>query len=421
MAPGKIAIIPARSGSKGLPNKNILRLLDKPLIAYTIEAACRAAIFERVIVTTDSLEYKFIAEKYGAEVIMRNEALSSDKASSFMVIEDVLSKVVGYNYFVLLQPTSPFRHEMHILQAIELFESSAKANFLVSVTESNKSADLIKPVDGSLSLKNFDLDFSCYRRQDHKEYTPNGAIFIGKSKEYLAKKHFFGHDSIAYIMNKRDSLDIDDQLDFEMAIFIQTLKNKKENLLQSVKKRILEKKDAFSKVCPVTLIGHSLFDYWDIAKIKGKDVNNLGIAGINSKEYYEFILDEKLLQDVGDTVLFFSGTNDIVLEGWDESYTITWSEKIIESLKSKNPNVHIYFLAVPPVTGRMERHNDVILRLNSALQQHFSQDDSVTWVPLSSSFYNDFGSLPDAFTYDGLHFTPFAYLQLENDISEILK
>ena len=88
----KIAIIPARSGSKGLPNKNILMLLDKPLIAYTIEAAIKSNEFQRVIVSTDSLEYKEISEKYGAEVILRDDYLANDKATSFMVIEDVLKK-----------------------------------------------------------------------------------------------------------------------------------------------------------------------------------------------------------------------------------------------------------------------------------------------------------------------------------------
>jgi len=86
----KIAIIPARSGSKGLPNKNILMLGDKPLMAHTIEVALKSKMFERVIVSTNSLEYKYIAEKFGAEVFMRSEELSNDKASSFVVIEDVL-------------------------------------------------------------------------------------------------------------------------------------------------------------------------------------------------------------------------------------------------------------------------------------------------------------------------------------------
>ena len=122
----KIAIIPARSGSKGLVNKNILMLLDKPIIAYTIEAAIQSNCFSKVIVSTDSLEYKEIAEKYGAEVIMRGDNLSNDTATSYMVIEDILQKDLGieYNYFMLLQPTSPFRNYQHIRESIEKFEKN---------------------------------------------------------------------------------------------------------------------------------------------------------------------------------------------------------------------------------------------------------------------------------------------------------
>lgn len=89
----RLAIIPARSGSKGLANKNILMLMGKPLIAYTIEAAVNSKCFSKVIVSTDSIEYKYIAEQYGAEVLIRNERLASDTATSFMVIEDVLKNI----------------------------------------------------------------------------------------------------------------------------------------------------------------------------------------------------------------------------------------------------------------------------------------------------------------------------------------
>ena len=238
----KIAIIPARSGSKGLPNKNILMLLDKPLIAYTIEAAISSDLFSRVIVSTDSLEYKQISEQYGAEVIMRTAELASDTATSFMVIEDILQKICDFDYFVLLQPTSPFRNAKHIQQAVDLFEKSVDTNFVVSMSESNKSADLIKPIDHDLSLKYFDLDFSNYRRQNNKEYSPNGAIFIANNNAYLKRKHFFGADSFSYVMNKTDSVDIDDKLDFELAISIQTNKNKKKILLDAIHKRSEERR-----------------------------------------------------------------------------------------------------------------------------------------------------------------------------------
>ena len=107
----KIAIITARSGSKGLKDKNIIDLCGKPLIAYSILAAIESRLFKRVIVSTDSDHYADISKKYGAEVMMRGENLSNDKATSFMVIEDVLNRLEeDVDYFVLLQPTSPMRN-----------------------------------------------------------------------------------------------------------------------------------------------------------------------------------------------------------------------------------------------------------------------------------------------------------------------
>ena len=79
----RIAIIPARSGSKGLRDKNIIDLCGKPLMAYSIEAAKESGLFSRIIVSTDSKKYAEIAESFGAEVMMRGEELSSDNASTF--------------------------------------------------------------------------------------------------------------------------------------------------------------------------------------------------------------------------------------------------------------------------------------------------------------------------------------------------
>lgn len=416
----KIAIIPARSGSKGLPNKNILMLLDKPLMAYSIEAAIDSGCFERVIVSTDSLEYKVIAEQYGAEVILRDEELASDTATSFLVIEDVLNKVSGYDYFVLLQPTSPFRDAKHIKQAIKEFELKAQMNFLISVCESNKSADLIKPINDDFSLKYFDLDFSNYRRQNKKEYTPNGAIFIGQNQAYLDKKHFFGADSLAFIMNKADSVDIDDKLDFELAICLQIQKNKKQILLNTIHNRITEKQEQMNLASDITLIGHSIFDYWNIKKLNNQTVNNLGIAGISSKEYLDFILNQDLLCEIGDTVLLFAGTNDIVIDGWQLQDSVKWLTQISQYLIRLNPSVKIKLLSVPPVRGRIDRSNMVIKVLNASLKELSTEISQLEWIELSLYFYDEFGNLPADFTYDGLHFSEKAYQRLELELSQKL-
>ncbi|EOZ1474609.1 GDSL-type esterase/lipase family protein [Enterobacter hormaechei] len=412
--PKKIAIIPARSGSKGLINKNILMLIDRPLIAYTIEAAKRSELFEHVIVSTDSYEYKAIAEYYGAEVVMRGEDLSSDAATSFMVVEDILNKYNNFDYFVLLQPTSPFRSAEHISEAVNLFETATHAKFLASVVESSKSIDLIKPISESLSMASFDLDYSNYRRQNNKQYTPNGAIFIGYNDDYLRQKHFFGAESIAYIMSKEDSVDIDDRLDFDIAIMLMNKRVKDDLLLRSVYRRIHEKKESFKYCKPVTLIGHSIFDFWDVDLLANKKVNNLGIAGITSDQYYNLILKNGLIDTVGDIVFIMTGSNDIVIDGWSPHDTVHWINETIEYLLHLNQDVQIYVVSVPPVLGRIERDNNTIKKLNYILKANIVSQSNIKWLQLSEDFYDAYGNLNIEFTNDGLHFSNKAYECLEN-------
>lgn len=220
----KIAVIPARSGSKGLKDKNIIPINGKPLLAYSIEAALQAEVFERVIVSTDSEHYASVSKQYGAGVMMRGEALSNDNTSTYDVIADFLERFEAQlDYFVLLQPTSPMRTSEHIKEAVRLFEDNiGQYDFLVSMTESPMAGVLVKPIEKDLSLKHFDTDFSSYRRQAYKDYSPNGAIFMAKPDAYLKNKHFFGSRAIAYFMNKVDSVDIDDRIDYELAKILLT-------------------------------------------------------------------------------------------------------------------------------------------------------------------------------------------------------
>ncbi len=215
----KIAIIPARSGSKGLKDKNIIDLLGKPMLVYSVEAALDAGCFERIIVSTDSERYGEISEKAGAEVIYRGEAVSNDTATTYVVLKDLFSRInMDFDYFMLLQPTSPLRDSRHILDVVDLFEKNYDTyDFLASVKESEHPKVLVNPIEADLSMKHFDTDFASYHRQAFKDYTTNGAIFVGKPKEYLEHKHFFGDKSIAYIMSPFDSVDVDSELDFKFA------------------------------------------------------------------------------------------------------------------------------------------------------------------------------------------------------------
>lgn len=405
----KIAIIPARSGSKGLPNKNVLMLGNKPLIAYTIEAALKSEEFERIIVSTDSLEYRYIAEKFGAEVFIRSEELSNDKASSFVVIEDVLNKIeTSVDYFVLLQVTSPFRNENHIKESIEIFENGiSEYDFLVSMQKSDKSSSLIKPIYDSGTLEEYNIDYSNYSRQKYDEYHPNGAIFIGKVKEYLEQKHFFGKRAKAYFMNKEDSIDIDDSLDFEIAITILNKKNKEENLIKVIKNRIQQKNDLFNEVKDITLIGNSLFDNWKIEKLNNNSVANLGIAGISTKQYQEYILDENKIKYIANKTLIMTGTNDIIDESLNFETILNNINKLIESLLKINKDTKIYFIEIPSIAFRMDRNKEEIFKLNEYLKNNLEK--RVKYIEVNKYMTDDFKNLKLEYTYDGLHFNEEGY------------
>lgn len=404
----KIAIIPARAGSKGLPNKNILMLGNKPLIAYTIEAALKSEKFERVIVSTDSLEYKYIAEKFGAEVFIRNEDLANDKASSFVVIEDVLKRIRDeIDYFVLLQVTSPFRNENHIKESIDLFENNFNEyNYLVSMQKSDKSSSLIKPIYDN-TLKEYNIDYSNYSRQKYDEYHPNGAIFIGKIKEYLEQKHFFGEKSIAYFMNREDSIDIDDSLDFEIAITILNKKNKEENLLKTIKNRIEQKEKLFYEMKDITLIGNSLFDNWKIEKLNNNSVANLGIAGISTEQYQEYILDVNKIKYLANKIFVMTGTNDIVDKSLNFEVILNNINKLIKSLLKINKVSKIYFIEIPSIAFRMDRSKEKIFRLNEYLKNNL--DEKIEYIEINEYMTDNFGNLRLEYTYDGLHFNEEGY------------
>ena len=409
----KIAIIPARSGSKGLPNKNILMLGNKPLIAYTIEAALKSREFERVIVSTDSLEYKYIAEKFGAKVFMRSEELSNDKASSFVVIEDVLNKIeITVDYFVLLQVTSPFRNENHIKESIKVFEKGIDTyDFLVSMQKSDKSSSLIKPIYNSGTLEEYNIDYSNYSRQKYDEYHPNGAIFIGKVKEYLEQKHFFGKRAKAYFMNKEDSIDIDDSLDFEIAITILNKKNKEENLKKAIKNRIQQKDELFDEIKDITLIGNSLFDNWKIEKLNNNSVVNLGIAGISTKQYQKYILDENKIKHIASKTVIMTGTNDIVDKSLSFEDILNNINKLIENLLKINTDTKIYFIEIPSIAFRMDRNKEEIFKLNEYLKNNL--DQSIKYIKVNNYMTDDFKNLKLEYTYDGLHFNEEGYKVLE--------
>ena len=219
--PKLIAIIPARSGSKGLRDKNIRELNGKPLLAYSIEAAVSAEIFDTVHVSTDSEEYAEIAKTYGAdEPFLRDVQNAGDSSSSWDAVREVLRKYgecgKHFDVCVLLQPTSPLRTASDIKAAYALFEKKG-ADSLTSVTEVSHPVQWCFQLDDSYSMKDFaSSPHKNSRRQElDKYYRENGAIYIVSTSNIVDPSFdFYTERCAAYVMERRRSIDIDTLEDF---------------------------------------------------------------------------------------------------------------------------------------------------------------------------------------------------------------
>lgn len=215
-----IAIIPARSGSKGLPDKNIKSVCGRPLMDYTIKAAIDSECFETVMVSTDSEKYAEIAKKCGADVpFMRSVTTAGDKAGSWDVVREILNnykkKGIIYDYVALLQPTSPLRSAMDIRMAVKMLDADS-VNNVVSVTETEHPVQWCFTLPADLEMLEYAKSpYNNMRRQDlKKHYQENGAIYLVNANKIINDDYNLYEDKcFAYIMPRERSIDIDTKLD----------------------------------------------------------------------------------------------------------------------------------------------------------------------------------------------------------------
>jgi len=233
-----LGLIPARGGSKGLPRKNIKPLLGKPLIAWTIEQALASKYLDRIVASTDDEKIAEISKKYGAEVpFIRPKKLAEDNAKGIDVVLHVIDwfrendKRKQYDLIMLLQPTSPLRTKEDIDKTIEyLFFKEAKAIVSVCEVDHHPLWANTLPEDGC--MKNFIRQeiINKNRQELPVFYRLNGAIYLAYCNYIKQCKSFIGKETFAYIMPKERSVDIDDEIDFELAQIL--MKNNTPNFLK---------------------------------------------------------------------------------------------------------------------------------------------------------------------------------------------
>jgi len=213
-----LAVIPARSGSKGLLNKNIIDCSGRPLIEWSISAAKNVNLIDEVLVSTDSEEISDVARRAGASVpFLRPDKLATDDSS----LLDVVSHAWGnhlrsngecFDYVVLLQPTSPLRTSAHLSAAIKLYFESSQSDedTLASVYRVSPKNGWLMQVEDHSGYINFCFDVSSKNPQRQKlkpYYLPNGAIFIVKGS--TLRDGLYRKNTIPFIMDASDSVDID--------------------------------------------------------------------------------------------------------------------------------------------------------------------------------------------------------------------
>lgn len=221
-----LAIVPARCGSKGFPNKNIAKIGDKTLLELAVKVGLDCQAIDDVYVSTDCKEYENIAVNAGAKSLgLRPEEFATDSAKSIDVVIDLINRLEdSYEYLVLLQPTSPIRKPKDIENMINLLKEK-NADACVSVTQFEEPHPFkLKSIDNDGYVKSFiDGTTSEVPRQSlPKAYALNGAIYITKIETILNEKTFLPKKTVPYIMDT--NINIDSEEDF---IFLEAMVQKK--------------------------------------------------------------------------------------------------------------------------------------------------------------------------------------------------
>ena len=222
-----LAIVPARKGSKTIKNKNLKKFNKKPLIYWTIKSAIESGCFDKIMISTDSIQIQKYSKKFKVECpYLRNKKLSGDKSNMHDVILDVVKYCEKNNYYpdaiVLLQPTSPLRDKDDIIKCCKKFKKFTPDS-LVSVV---KVPHNFNPVNLYSIKKNFLINYKnkkklLIQRQDQKFYYARNGASVYITNITKIKKYILGGKIIHHIMNNLKSIDINNGEEFELAEIIQ--------------------------------------------------------------------------------------------------------------------------------------------------------------------------------------------------------
>lgn len=220
-----LSIIPARGGSKGIPKKNLIKINKKPMLFYTVYASLNSKLINRTIVSSDNDEIIQYANKLGAETIHRPKKFAGDTSQQESVINHVLKNLEKKEKYipdiiVLLQNTSPLRTSKHIDESLKQFFSE-KCDSILSVYKTHKL--FWKIINQKATSLSYNPLLRPRRQQLKGEFVENGAIFITSLKAFQKSNCRISGKISLYIMDEKDSVDVDNK--FDLFLVSQILKN----------------------------------------------------------------------------------------------------------------------------------------------------------------------------------------------------
>ncbi len=213
-----LGVIPARGGSKGVPRKNIRIVGGKPLIAWTIEQAQKSRFIDRLILSSEDPEIIRVAQQWGCDApFVRPKELAEDDTPGIEPVFDALDRVSGYEWVVLLQPTSPLRTASDIDGCLELC-AARKADACVSVSATNHHPYWVYALQADGRLEPYVKTLVPAVRQDlPAAYVLNGAVYAARCSWLRSTKEFVNNETVGFVMPPERSLDIDTPLDIKIA------------------------------------------------------------------------------------------------------------------------------------------------------------------------------------------------------------
>lgn len=216
-----VAIIPARRGSKGLPLKNLRLLGGVPLLAHSVRAALAARRVDTVVVSTEDGEIAATAAAHGARVVTRPIELASDTAQNNAVVRHALGALaIDDGIVVLLQPTSPLRTAAQIDACVEALVSGQARSAMTVTAVDHHPGKAVVIAEGFVEPFTNDADMEARRQTMREVYRQNGAVYAIGARDFLELDRFYVRPCLAVVAPKQDSIDIDSEIDLQLAELI---------------------------------------------------------------------------------------------------------------------------------------------------------------------------------------------------------